>query len=61
VRAVIGQLQNIDVSKVMLMAQGVRHEELVRKSQWIVASCQQYGFSYTPRLHIQLFGNRRGT
>jgi 7-carboxy-7-deazaguanine synthase len=61
VRAVIGQLQNIDVSKVMLMAQGVRHEELVRKAQWIVASCQQYGFSYTPRLHIQLFGNRRGT
>jgi 7-carboxy-7-deazaguanine synthase len=61
VRAVIGQLQNIDVSKVMLMAQGITHEELVRKSQWIVASCQQYGFSYTPRLHIQLFGNRRGT
>ena len=61
VRAVIGQLKNIDASKVMLMAQGIRHEELVRKSQWIVASCQQYGFSYTPRLHIQLFGNRRGT
>jgi len=61
VRAVIGQLQHVDAAKVMLMAQGVKQEELVRKAQWIVESCKQYGYSYTPRLHIQLFGNRRGT
>ena len=61
VRAVIGQLRNVDAAKVMLMAQGVYQEELVRKAQWIVESCRQYGYSYTSRLHIQLFGNRRGT
>jgi len=61
VRAVIGQLQHVDAAKVMLMAQGIKQEELVRKAQWIVESCKQYGYSYTPRLHIQLFGNRRGT
>lgn len=61
VRAVIGQLRNVDAAKVMLMAQGIYQEELVRKAQWIVESCRQYGYSYTPRLHIQLFGNRRGT
>ena len=61
VRAVIGQLRNVDSAKVMLMAQGIYQEELVRKAQWIVESCRQYGYSYTPRLHIQLFGNRRGT
>ena len=61
VRAVIGQLRNVDAAKVMLMAQGIYQEELVRKAQWIVESCRQYGYSYTPRLHIQLFGNRCGT
>jgi 7-carboxy-7-deazaguanine synthase len=61
VRTVITQLQHIDASRVMLMARGVNQAELNRKAEWIVESCKQYGFSYTPRLHIQLFGNRRGT
>jgi len=61
VRAVVGQLQHVDAWKVMLMAQGVDQQELARKAQWIVESCKQYGYSYTPRLHIQLFGNRRAT
>ena len=61
VRAVVDRLQHVDAAKVMLMAQGIKQEELVRKAQWIVESCKQYGYSYTPRLHIQLFGNRRGT
>ena len=43
------------------MAQGIKQEELADKARWIVESCKRYGYSYTPRLHIQLFGNRRGT
>lgn len=61
VRAVVGQLPNVDAAKVMLMAQGIKQAELLRKAKWIVEACMQYGYSYTPRLHIQLFGNRRGT
>lgn len=61
VRAVVGQLKNVDSAKVMLMAQGVKPAELRRKAKWIVDACKRYGYSYTPRLHIQLFGNRRGT
>lgn len=61
VRAVVGQLQHVDAAKVMLMAQGIKQEELAHKARWIVESCKRYGYSYTPRLHIQLFGNRRGT
>jgi len=61
VRAVIGQLAHVNAAKVMLMAQGTKPEELLGKAQWIVEACKQFGFSYTPRLHIQLFGNRRGT
>jgi len=61
VRAVVGRLQHVDAANVMLMAQGIKQEELVRKAQWIAESCKQYGYSDTARLHIQLFGNRRGT
>ena len=60
VRAVIARLQHVDAARVMLMAQGGTQWELTDKAQWVVESCKQYGFSYTPRLHIQLFGNRRG-
>ena len=61
IRSIIAQLQHVDGARVMLMAEGVKQAELNRKAKWIVESCKEYGFSYTPRLHIQLFGNRRGT
>ncbi|MEZ6317298.1 MAG: hypothetical protein R3B49_00900 [Phycisphaerales bacterium] len=28
---------------------------------WVVEACQRRGWRYGHRLHIQLFGNRRGT
>ena len=58
---VLNQLPDIDPARVMIMAQGTTNQELNRKAKWLVELCKQYGFSYTPRLHIQLFGNRRGT
>ena len=61
VRAIVARLQHVDVARVMLMAQGITQRQLTDKAKWIVEGCQQFGFSYSPRLHIQLFGNRRGT
>ena len=58
---ILNQLRNVDPARVIIMAQGTTNRELNRKAQWIVELCKQHGFSYTPRLHIQLFGNRRGT
>ena len=58
---ILNQLRNVDPARVMIMAQGTTNRELNRKAQWIVELCKQHGFSYTPRLHIQLFGNQRGT
>ncbi len=58
---IIGQLQNVDPARVLIMAQGTTVRELNRKAKWIVESCKRHGFSYTPRLQIQLFGNRRAT
>lgn len=57
----LNQLRNVESARVLIMAQGTTNRELNRKAKWIVELCKQYRFSYTPRLHIQLFGNQRGT
>ncbi|MGH7886591.1 MAG: 7-carboxy-7-deazaguanine synthase QueE [Candidatus Binatia bacterium] len=58
---ILSQLKNVDPARVLIMAQGTTSRVLNRKAKWIVEACKRHGFSYTPRLHIQLFGNRRGT
>jgi len=58
---ILDELPAIDLAHVLIMAQGTTSEELRAKAKWIVELCKQYGFGYTPRLHIDLFGNRRGT
>ena len=58
---ILAQLRNVDPARVLIMAQGTTQRELNRQAKWIVESCKEFGYSYTPRLHIQLFGNRRGT
>ena len=61
IRAVIERLKNVDVARVLIMAQGTTRKQLDEKSGWIVRECLHYGYGFTPRLHIELFGNRRGT
>src|SRR5262249_24613331 len=60
VRAIVDQLREVDPAKVLLMPQGTSHEELARRGAWLVEACKQHGFRYCPRLHIELYGNRRG-
>ena len=61
IEEILGRLENVDSSRVLLMGQGKTARELRDKTKWIVKLCKEYGFGYTPRLHIELFGNRRGT
>lgn len=61
IQELLGHLNNIDPARVLIMAQGTTRKELGTKARWIVEFCKQTGFGYTPRLHIELFGNRRGT
>lgn len=58
---ILRQLRQPDPARVLIMAQGKTRAELSKKTHWIVAACKQYGYGFTPRLHIDLFGNRRGT
>jgi 7-carboxy-7-deazaguanine synthase len=57
----LGQLPNPDLSKVLLMPQGTTAKEMFERGAWLVELCKQHGFRYCPRLHIDLFGLRRGT
>ena len=61
IRAVVARLRNVDPARVLIMAQGTTRRELDEKRGWIVRACLEYGYAFTPRLHIELFGNRRGT
>jgi 7-carboxy-7-deazaguanine synthase len=27
---------------------------------WLTEICKRYGFRFSPRLHVDLYGNRRG-
>jgi 7-carboxy-7-deazaguanine synthase len=61
VRELLDELKNVDISRVLMMAQARSPRELRHKSRWIVDLCKRYGYGYSPRLHIELYGNRRGT
>ncbi len=45
---------------VWLMPQAVSAEQLAEKSGWLVEQAQSMGFHYSPRLHVEQFGNVRG-
>lgn len=50
----------IPLYKIFLMPQGTDEISLKQKSLWLVEECKKYGFSYTPRTHVDLFGSKRG-
>jgi 7-carboxy-7-deazaguanine synthase len=45
---------------VLIMPQARTRKELRAKGRWIIELCKKHGYGYSPRLHIDLYGNRRG-
>jgi 7-carboxy-7-deazaguanine synthase len=52
---------NADRGKVILMPEGVDAAVLRERGAWLAEICKQSGFRFSPRLHVELYGNRRGT
>jgi 7-carboxy-7-deazaguanine synthase len=48
-------------SKILLMPEGTSAEVLAARTGWLAELCKQRGYRFAPRLHIALYGNRRGT
>jgi 7-carboxy-7-deazaguanine synthase len=59
VRALIGALE-ADRSRVILMPEGTDRDRLRERAVWLAEICKQEGFRFSPRLHVDLYGNRRG-
>lgn len=53
--------RHIPRTKVLLMPEGVTVEALRAKAGWLGELCKARGCRYAPRLHIELYGNQRGT
>lgn len=51
------QIQN---DKIYLMPQGTKIESLKEKQLWLIEICKKYEFNYTDRLHIHIYGDKRG-
>jgi len=59
VRALLGRLQ-AQRGRVILMPEGVDRDVLRERGVWLAEICKAEGFRFSPRLHIDLYGNRRG-
>uniref|UniRef100_UPI00404B495C 7-carboxy-7-deazaguanine synthase QueE n=1 Tax=Cephaloticoccus sp. TaxID=1985742 RepID=UPI00404B495C len=51
----------IPAHKILLMPEGIAMETLRERAMWLPDMCKTRGYRYAHRLHIELFGNTRGT
>lgn len=49
-----------DRSKVVLMPEGTTPEVTRTRAQWLAEICKREGFRYSPRLHVDIWGDKRG-
>ncbi|HTM50248.1 MAG TPA: hypothetical protein VL285_16260, partial [Bryobacteraceae bacterium] len=59
VRALVAELAG-DRGRVILMPEGVDADRLRERGVWLAEVCKEEGFRFSPRLHVDLYGNRRG-
>jgi 7-carboxy-7-deazaguanine synthase len=57
----VRQIGGISPARVFLMPQGTDVEGIREKTAWLKPAAERRGYAVSPRLHIELFGNRRGT
>ncbi|MCB1131200.1 MAG: 7-carboxy-7-deazaguanine synthase QueE [Verrucomicrobiae bacterium] len=54
-------MNGVPPSKILLMPEGTHPATLSSRRDWLLDLCKEHGFRYCHRLHIDLFGNTRGT
>ncbi len=59
VRELVSSL-SADPRRVILMPEGTDRDLLRDRGAWLAEIAKAEGFRYTPRLHVELWGNRRG-
>ena len=61
IEQLLDALPPVSPETVLLMPLGIRAAEVTARGRWIAELCKEHGYRYTPRLHIDLFGDTRGT
>jgi 7-carboxy-7-deazaguanine synthase len=56
----IVEMTGADRARVVLMAEGTDSATLAERGRWIAEVSKREGFRFSPRLHVDLWGNRRG-
>lgn len=46
--------------RILLMPEGTTRQAILERAPWIIEACKRHGYRYSPRLHIMLWGPRRG-
>jgi 7-carboxy-7-deazaguanine synthase len=46
--------------RIMLMPEGTTAEAIKERGRWVAEACVERGYSFSPRLHILLWGDERG-
>jgi len=50
----------IPPSRIILMPEGVTRAAVTQRGLWLAELCKQHGYRFSPRLHIDLWGDKRG-
>ena len=59
IRELVGKV-GARAEQVLLMPEGRDGATLNERSVWIAELCKEHGYRYSPRLHVLLWGDRRG-
>ncbi len=57
----VGAVHGFTRDRVLLMPEGTDVETLRERGPVLAEICLEHGFRFAPRIHIELFGNTRGT
>ena len=61
IQTILEQIKRWRPADVLLMPEGTDVGTLRGRAGWIADVCKRTGFRYSPRLHVELYGNKRGT
>lgn len=53
--------QKLEKRRILLMPQGIQIKDLTQREQWLQPYCEQQGYTFSPRKHIEWYGHQRGT
>jgi 7-carboxy-7-deazaguanine synthase len=59
IREIVNEL-GADGSRVLLMPEGRDAQTLAEHSRWVVEVCKNLNYRFCPRMHIEIWGDKRG-